>query len=66
MPPLPQFSFNLLKFYPHTVASGLPLEQEITLARFSADKGEAKQAEGFRFAEPALLALGRGKAAELD
>ena len=38
----------------------------MTSSRSSADKGEAKEVEGFRSSEPALLALSRGKAAELD
>jgi hypothetical protein len=63
---LPQFAFYLLELGRHAIASGLPLEEEVPSARFTAEEREAQEVEGFRFAEPALLSSGRRMAAELD
>src|SRR5262249_9216763 len=41
MSTLPQLLLDLLEFRPHAVASGLPVDQELTLTRFSADEGKA-------------------------
>src|SRR5204863_6475629 len=48
------------------IATGLPLEEEATAARFGAYEGEAQEVEGLRFGKPAPLAVGRRMAAELD
>src|SRR5208337_5359734 len=57
---------DLLELRPHAVASALALQGEAALARFAADEGEAEKIEGFRFAQPLLLAVGRREAAERD
>lgn len=44
----------------------LPLEQEAASARCAADEAEPEEIEGFRFADPAPLAVGRSTAAKLD
>ena len=44
----------------------LPLDEELSGAGLAADEGEAQELEGLRFALPALLAIGRREAAELD
>src|SRR5260221_10095006 len=50
----------------HAVASRLSLDQELASPRLAADEGEAQEVEGLRLAEPALLAVIRRKASELD
>ena len=42
------------------------MDQEFAVTGLAADKGEAQEVDGLRFAEPALLAIGRRMAAELD
>src|SRR5271157_2857475 len=64
--PPPQLLLDFLELGPHTVPPGFPLEQKIAPAATAADEGEPQKIEGFRFAEPALLAARRCKAAELD
>lgn len=54
---LPQFTFDLLKFCPHAVAPGLPLEQEVILTRLSTDESKAQEIEGFRFVPPLVRRL---------
>ena len=54
MHPSPQFLLDLQELCPHAVAPGFPAEQELTLARLSANEGEAQEVEGFRFCEPEL------------
>src|SRR5580704_7197399 len=61
-----QFLFDGFQFRPHAVAPGLPLDEELAPARLAADEGEAQEVEGLRLAEPALLAVRRREAAELD
>jgi hypothetical protein len=51
---------------PHAVEPGLPFKLELTLARPPADKDEAQELEGFRFAESVLRSVGRRMAAKLD
>jgi len=63
---LAQTFFDLSRFRPHAVGSGLPFEQEAALARFAANEGEAEEVEGLRFAEAASLSVGRREAAKLD
>jgi hypothetical protein len=62
----PQLPFDLLELGPHAVASGLPFDQELTLAGFTANEGEAQKIEGLRFSEPEPFAIGRGIAAKLN
>jgi len=45
---------------------GFPFDLEFPRSGFSADKGEAQEVEGLRFAEPAPLAAFRCKASELN
>ena len=52
--PPSQLLLDLREFCPHSVTPGLPLKQELTLARASADENEPEEFEGFRFSEPAL------------
>jgi hypothetical protein len=61
-----QFLPNLPELCPHTVASGLPLKLEDSTTCAAADKRKAQKIEGFRLAEPALLAVMHRKASELD
>jgi len=42
------------------------MNQEGAATRFTADEGEAQKGEGLRFAEPALLSIGRRVATELQ
>src|SRR5580704_3508363 len=63
---LAQRLLDLLQLCPPAVAPGLTLDLELALAGFTADEGEAEEVEGLRLAEPALLAIDRRKAAELD
>ena len=56
---LPQFAFDLLELGHHAIATGLPLEEEVPAARCAAEERKAQEVEGFRFAEPAPLSIGR-------
>ena len=62
----PQLLLDFLEFGPHAVPPGFPLEQKVSPAAEAANEGEPQKIEGLRFADPALRALRRGKAAELD
>ena len=64
--PPSQLLLDLREFCPHSVTPGLPLKQELTLARASADENEPEEFEGFRFSEPALRSSDRRLAAELE
>src|SRR5271163_2207241 len=66
MHPPSQFPCNLLDLRLHAVATGPPLEKEFAPSRLAADEGHAKEIEGLRFAEPALLAFGCRVATELN
>src|SRR3954453_22036485 len=61
-----QLVLDLPQLRPHAVPSGLPAQQELTLAGLAADEGEAEKGEGLRLAETAPGALDRREAAELD
>ena len=50
----------------HAIPSGLPFDLEFAPTSFAADKGEAQEGEGLRFAEPAPLAVFRREASKLD
>src|SRR3974377_666429 len=62
----PQLLFDFLELGPHAVPPGFPLEQKVAPAATAADEGEPQEIEGFRFAEPALLAVSRRMAAKPD
>src|ERR1700741_834506 len=62
----PQLLLDFLELGLHTVPPGFPLEQKVAPAAAAADEGEAQEIEGFRFANPAPLAVRRSIAAELD
>src|SRR5215471_9910776 len=66
MHPPSQLFLNFLELCAHAVWPGLPLELELALPGLAADEREAKETEGLRFAEPALRACDRCKAAKLD
>jgi hypothetical protein len=51
--------FDDLQLYLHAVPPGLPFDLEFAPTSFAADKGEAQEGEGLRFAEPAPLAACR-------
>jgi hypothetical protein len=61
-----QFSFDLLEFRRHAITSSLPMDLEGSSACLAADQSKAQEAEGLRFAKPALLSLGRRTAAKLN
>src|SRR6201993_3362463 len=61
-----QFSFDLLEFRLHAIASAVSMDQERSSARLAADQSKAQEVEGLRFAKPALLSLGRRTAAKLN
>jgi len=63
---LSHLRLDVLELRPHAVAPGLPLKLEVPFARFSADEREPQKRKAVRFAEPALLALDRRTAAELN
>ena len=52
-----QFLFDGLQLCLHAIPPGLPLDLEFAPTSFAADKGEAQEGEGLRFAEPAPLAV---------
>src|SRR5262249_47709136 len=62
----PQLRLDFLELRPHAVAPGLPLKLEVSLARFTADEGEAQKREGVRSTGPAFRAIDRRAAAELN
>ena len=66
MHPLAQLLLDHLELCPHTGAPGLRFDQEVAPAGCSADEGKAHEVEGLRFAEPALPAVCRRVASELD
>src|SRR5262249_17231151 len=66
MHPPSQLFLNFLELCAHTVWPGLPLYLEMARPGFAADERKAQEAEGLRFAEPALRACDRCKAAKLD
>ena len=61
-----QLFLNFSEFRTHAVPLRFPLEKESAAARFAADKREAEEVEGLRFAKPTLSACGRREAAKLD
>jgi hypothetical protein len=61
-----QFLFNGLQLCLHAIPPGLPLDLEFAPTSFAADKGEAQEGEGLRFAEPAPLAVFHREASKLD
>src|SRR5258707_13736569 len=63
--PPTQFLFDRLQLRPHAVGPGLPFDLELAPTRLAADEDEAQEAEGFRLAEPAPLAVFRRMASEL-
>ena len=63
--PPSQFLLDLRELRLHSVAAGLPMDLEVSPARPAADERKAQEGEGFRFAEPAPLSIGRREAAEL-
>ena len=63
--PLTQFPTDFLELRPHAVTPGLPMNEEVALAGFSADEGESEEIEGFRFVEPAPPAVFRRETPEL-
>jgi hypothetical protein len=48
------------------VAPGFPFNQELTLARSSADENKPEEFEGLRLSEPTLRSSDRRMAAKLD
>src|SRR5712672_1793969 len=64
---LPSQSFlDFLELGPHAVTARLPLDLEITPPRFAANEHKTQELEGLRLGEPALLAVLRRKATELN
>jgi hypothetical protein len=66
VPPLSQRLLDLPQLRAHAIPSGLPPDLEITPPGLRADQHKAQELEGLRLATPALLAVLRRKAAELD
>ena len=66
MPAPPQRVLDPPQRRPHAVGTTLPLELEGAPAGSPADVGEPQEAEGLRFAEPALGAPVRREAAKRD
>ena len=66
MHPSPKPRLDLRELRLQSVASGLPLELEVSSTRFAADEGEAQDSEGLRFAEPASFTVGRRMTTKLD
>src|ERR1039457_6831052 len=66
MHPSSQFILYPLERAPHAIAPGLPVNQEVPAARFSADQDESQEGKGLRIILTALLASFRRMAAELD
>jgi hypothetical protein len=67
MPSPSHLLLNFPELGPHAVASGFPFDLELTTTNAcSADEGEAKKVEGFRFPLPASSASLRSEAAKLD
>src|SRR6266436_4109245 len=64
---LPSQSFlDFLELGPCAVTARLPLDLEITPPRFAANEHKTQELEGLRLGEPALLAVLRRKATELN
>ena len=61
-----QFLFDGLQLCLHAIPPGLPFDLEFASTSFAADKGEAQEGEGLRFAEPAPLAVFHREASKLD
>jgi hypothetical protein len=61
-----QFLFDGLQLCPHSIPPRLPFDLELAPASFAADKSEAQEGEGLRFAKPAPLAAFRREASKLD
>src|ERR1700722_1974971 len=51
-----QFLLDGLELRPHSIAPGLPHDEELTLTGALTDEGEAEDVEGLRLAEPASSA----------
>src|ERR1039457_42871 len=66
MHPSSQFILYPLERAPHAIAPGLPVNQEVPAARFSADQDESQEGKGLRIILTALFASFRRMAAELD
>src|SRR6476469_7064739 len=60
-----QFLLDGLQLCLHAIPPGLPFDLEFSPTSFAADKGEAQEGEGLRFAEPAPLAVCRRHASQL-
>ena len=56
-----QFLFDGLQLCLHAIPPGLPFDLEFAPTSFAADKGEAQEGEGLRFAEPAPLRFSTAK-----
>src|ERR1700745_2875203 len=61
-----QFSFDLLEFRRHAIASGFPMNLERFSTCLAADQSKAQEIEGLWFTKPALLSLTRRTAAKLN
>jgi hypothetical protein len=66
MPPFPQRLLDLPQLRAHAIPSRLPPDLEVAAPGLAADEHKAQELEGIRFPKPALLAVLRRKAAELD
>src|ERR1700736_307538 len=66
MHPPTQPLFDGLQLRPHAIRPGLPFDLELAPARLAADEDKAQEAEGFRLAKPAPLAIFRRMTSELD
>ena len=64
--PLSQLLFDGFQLRSHTVLPGFTPYEELAPTRLAADKTEAQEVEGLRFAQPAPLAVDRGEAAKLN
>ena len=61
-----QFLFDGLQLCLHAIPPGTSVDLEFAPTSFAADKGEAQEGEGLRFAEPAPLAVFHREASKLD
>src|ERR1700716_1947780 len=57
---------SFLAAWPHAVTARLPLNLQITPPRFAANEHKTQELEGLRLGEPALLAVLRRQATELN
>jgi hypothetical protein len=61
-----QFLFDGSQLCLHAIPPGLPFDLEFAPTSFAADKGEAQEGDGLRFAEPAPPAVFHREASKLD